>query len=106
MAVSPDAPRDQPERTSKLVLVHVAGSGVEGYVLRGRLEAEGIPVFLKGESEGPYRMAYGPVYLWVPEDVEVQARLVLGEALSGDLSVEDGQDLVAETNWNQAEREP
>jgi hypothetical protein len=86
------------------VLVHVAASGMEGYVLRGRLESEGIPVFLKGESEGPYRMAYGAVYLWVPEEVEVQARLILGEALSGDLLVPEGADLSPETDWDQAEQ--
>lgn len=47
----------------------------EGEIARARLEAEGIPVLVKGEGEGPYRM--GPVYLWVPAEVEVQARLIL-----------------------------
>ena len=49
----------------------------EGEIAKARLEAEGIPVFLKGEGEGPYRM--GPVYLFVPSELEVQARLVLAE---------------------------
>jgi hypothetical protein len=50
----------------------------EGEVARARLEGEGIPVLVKGEGEGPYRV--GPVYLWVPADLEVQARLILDAA--------------------------
>jgi phage major head subunit gpT-like protein len=46
--------------------------------VKGLLEAEGIPVAMKGESEGPYRM--GPVYLWVPEALEAQARLIIEDA--------------------------
>jgi len=76
---------------------------MEAHALRGRLEAEDIPVFVKGEHEGPYRMAYGPVLMFVPEDLEVQARLVLAQALSGGLRVSDDDDLIAETDWSQAE---
>jgi hypothetical protein len=47
----------------------------EGLLARGILESEGIPVLTKGEGEGPYRM--GPVQLWVPEELEFQARLLL-----------------------------
>jgi len=47
----------------------------EGLLARGLLQAEGIPVLIKGEAEGPYRM--GPVELWVPEGFELQARLLL-----------------------------
>jgi hypothetical protein len=47
----------------------------EGLVARSLLEAEGIPVIVKGESEGPYRL--GPVFLWVPEEYEVQAGIIL-----------------------------
>ncbi len=75
------------ERDRRPVLVHVAQSSFEAYGLRARLEAEEIPVFLKGESEGPYRMAYTQVFLYVPEDVEVHARLIIGQALSGGLSL-------------------
>jgi len=49
----------------------------EGEVAKARLEAEGIPVLLKGEGEGPYRM--GPVYLYVPSELEAEARLVLAQ---------------------------
>ena len=67
-----------------LVLVGSYGSVPEGFLAKGRLEAEGIPVLSKG-GDGPYRM--GPVHLFVPEELEVQARLVLdtiGEAPGGD----------------------
>ncbi len=63
------------------VLVFTAPSLVEAQVARARLEAEGIPVLLKGEGEGPYRV--GPMQLWVPSELEVQARLVL-EGLGGE----------------------
>ncbi|HZD80783.1 MAG TPA: hypothetical protein VE646_12195 [Actinomycetota bacterium] len=59
------------------VRVYATGSITDGYLARGRLEAEGIPVLVKGEGEGPYRM--GPVYLWVPAGLEVQARMILDE---------------------------
>ncbi len=52
----------------------------EGLVARSLLEAEGIPVIVKGESEGPYRL--GPVFLWVPEEYEVQAGIILAEVTS------------------------
>ncbi|HSD67090.1 MAG TPA: DUF2007 domain-containing protein [Vicinamibacteria bacterium] len=51
------------------------GSVPEAEIQRARLEAEGIPVMMKGEAEGPYRM--GPVHLWVPAALEGQARLIL-----------------------------
>ena len=58
-----------------LVRVWSAPSIPEGEIAKARLEAEGIPVLVKGEAEGPYRV--GPVYLYVPTDLEVQARMVL-----------------------------
>ena len=74
------SPRDVPA-SGRLVLVFSSSSIPEGLLAKGLLESEGISVFVKGESEGPYRM--GPVYLFVPEEVEVQARLALAEAASG-----------------------
>jgi hypothetical protein len=65
----------------ELVLVLSTASVPEGHLAKGRLEAEGIPVLLKGEGEGPYRM--GPVHLWVPSELEVQARLILESLPSG-----------------------
>jgi len=66
------------------VLVFSTTSIPEGLLVKGLLESEGIPVQLKGESEGPYRM--GPVDVWVPAALEVQARLILQEAVSGDVA--------------------
>jgi hypothetical protein len=57
------------------VQVYATASVTDGYLVKGRLEAEGIPVLMKGEGEGPYRV--GPAYLWVPGRLEVQARLIL-----------------------------
>jgi hypothetical protein len=65
----------------RLVMVFGTGSIPEGLLVKGMLESEGIPVQMKGEAEGPYRM--GPVSLWVPEAFEVQARMILEEATSG-----------------------
>lgn len=87
-----------------LVLVHSTRSITDGYLLRGRLEADGIPVVLKGEGEGPYRM--GPVHLHVPIEFEVQALMIIEEIRSGRLRVGDAEDLGAETDWSNAEREP
>jgi Putative prokaryotic signal transducing protein len=61
--------------SGRLVRVLTTVSVTEGLLARGILEAEGVPVLTKGEGEGPYRL--GPVQLWVPEEFEVQARLVL-----------------------------
>ncbi|MFM7717895.1 MAG: putative signal transducing protein [Actinomycetota bacterium] len=63
---------------ARLVLVFSTGSVPDGVLAKGRLEAEGIPVLLKGEGMGPYRM--GPVHLFVPEGFEPQARLILETA--------------------------
>lgn len=70
----------------RFVRVWSTGSAVEGEMARARLEAEGIPVLVKGEAEGPYRV--GGLDLWVPEDLETQARLIL-ESPSSDISEEE-----------------
>jgi hypothetical protein len=62
-----------------LVRVLTTASILEGEIAKARLEDEGIAVLLKGEGTGPYRM--GPVHLFVPAELEVQARLVLAETL-------------------------
>jgi hypothetical protein len=87
-----------------LVLVDSTRWITDGYLLRGRLEADGIPVVLKGEGEGPYRM--GPVHVFVPVEFEVQALMIIEEIRSGRLRVSDGEDLGPETDWANAEREP
>jgi len=67
-----------PRPSGQLVLVLTTARIPEGMLAKGLLESEGIPVIAKGEGEGPYRM--GPVYLWVPEEFEIQARMILQEA--------------------------
>lgn len=61
-----------------LALVLTTSSIFEGEIAKSRLEDEGIPVLLKGGGGDPYRI--GPVHLFVPADLEVQARLVLETA--------------------------
>jgi hypothetical protein len=80
------------------VRVLTTASIPEGYLAKGRLESEGIRVILKGEAEGPYRM--GPVHLFVPAELEVQARLVLDSTIApppgGGSSDEDTEGALAE----------
>jgi hypothetical protein len=68
-------------------MVFGTGNIPEGVLVKGLLESEGIPVQLKGEAEGPYRM--GPVSLWVPETFEIQARMILEEAAAGETRTQD-----------------
>jgi len=69
-------------------LVRLAGlpSAAQAQLARSLLESRGIPVVLKGEVEGPYRM--GPAYLWVAKEHEADARRLLDEAESGALELE------------------
>lgn len=61
--------------------VYASADPFDGELLKGRLEAEGIPTMLKGEGEGPYRS--GPVYLWVRSEDELTARAVIDAVRSG-----------------------
>jgi hypothetical protein len=90
--------------SGEFVRVYSTTSLPDGYLARGRLEAEGIPVLLKGEGEGPYRM--GPAHLWVPSEFEVQARLILQEIREGSMRLPEDQDLVSDTDWSEAEAGP
>lgn len=58
-----------------MVRAFAASSIAEGFLAKGVLEAEGIPVLVKGERQGPYRT--GAVELWVPEGLVVHARMIL-----------------------------
>jgi len=104
MHVMERAPDDPRPLSGHLVLVDSTRSITDGYLVRGRLEAEGIPVVVKGEAEGPYRM--GPVHIFVPVEFEVQALMVIDDIRSGRMRLSDEQDLGAETNWSEAESEP
>jgi phage major head subunit gpT-like protein len=79
---------DDPAPPSSMVMAFSTTSIPEGLLVKGLLEAEGIAVTMKGESEGPYRI--GPVYLWVPEALEAQARLLIEDARRADPS-DDGR---------------
>ncbi len=65
-------------------------SWVEGEIAKGRLEAEGIPVDLRGEGEGPYPT--GPSELFVPSRFEAHARRILEQIESGSYEVPDGHE--------------
>lgn len=73
------APWEDGDVSEGFVYLTSIGSVPEAEIQRARLEAEGIPVMTKGEADGPYRM--GPVHLWVPAVLEVQARLILDTPL-------------------------
>jgi Putative prokaryotic signal transducing protein len=60
-------------------------SWTEGEIVKGRLEAEGIPVVLEGEHEGPYPV--GPAELSVPSSFESQARRILEQIERGSFEV-------------------
>jgi Putative prokaryotic signal transducing protein len=61
---------------NEFVPVFSALSWVEAEIVKGRLEAEGVTVDVRGEGgEGPYPV--GPVELLVPASSEGQARRIL-----------------------------
>lgn len=69
-----------------LVRIYSTGSVSDGYLAKGRLEADGIPVLLKGEGEGPYRA--GPMFLFVPRNFEAEARAIMASV--AELAEEEG----------------
>lgn len=58
-----------------LVRIYSTESASDGYLAKGRLESEGIPVMVKGEAEGPFHA--GAMYLFVPKSFEAQARAIM-----------------------------
>ena len=69
------------------VRVFSSHSWLQSEIVKGRLEAEGIPVQLTGEQDGPYPV--DPAELSVPSSFEAQARRVLGEIERGSFEVSD-----------------
>ena len=59
-----------------LVQIYATTDPYQGELVRARLESEGISVLLKGGGE-PYRV--GPVYLFVDEADESDAKLVVND---------------------------
>ena len=73
--------------TDEPVVIYATDSLADGYLAKGRLESEGIPVMTRGELEGPYRA--GSLELLVPASMESQARAIL--ATIAELAVEPGE---------------
>ena len=82
------------------VSVFMTQSWVEGEITKGRLEEEGIPVDLKGVSEGPYPV--GPAELFVPSTFAERARSIIEQVRSGAYEIPDERG----DDDDQPEREP
>jgi hypothetical protein len=72
------------------VSVFLTQSWVEAELAKGRLEAEGISVYLKGEHEGPYPT--GPSELFVPSSSEAEARRIIEQIGSGSYALPDSEE--------------
>jgi hypothetical protein len=77
------------------VRVLLTQTSVEAEIVRGRLEAEGIPVELKGDEDAPYPV--GPAELWVPASLEAQARTVLEQIDRGAFEVPSADEPASES---------
>lgn len=79
------------------VLVDEVSGGIQAEILRGLLEANGIPVWLNQEGAGrAYGLtipALGAVQILVPSDVEKRALELLEAYYSGELVGEDLDEL-------------
>lgn len=69
------------DKDVKLITVYIARSQPEAYIIKGRLEDEGIPAVLRYESLG---LVYGitvdglgQVEVQVPEEMKTQAKNIL-----------------------------
>lgn len=69
------------------MLVYASGDAFAAQLMRGRLEAEDIPVLVKGEAGGPYRM--GPCYLWVRSEDSTRAKVIVEAVESGAFATKD-----------------
>ena len=84
---------------AELVRIYSTASIMDGYIVKGRLEAEGIPVLLKGGAEGPYRM--GPVYLFVRKAEEERAKELLESVAIAESEEEDEAATVESLNGDE-----
>jgi hypothetical protein len=75
-----------------VVKIYATPDAIDGQLMRGRLEAEGISVMMKGEGEGPYRV--GPAYLWVSAEDEVRGRAVVDAVSSGAFAIAEDDGMV------------
>ena len=83
----PDQVWDHPRMDENLDASVRHHGSFAGELMKGRLEAEGVEVLLKGEIEGPYPS--GPVYLWVAAADETRARAVIDAVESGAFAVDE-----------------
>jgi Putative prokaryotic signal transducing protein len=86
-----------------LVRVYASGDTFAAELMRGRLESEDIPVLVKGEGEGPYRM--GPCYLWVSAEDATRARVIVDAVESGDFALAD-EEASSEASNSTGEQRP
>ena len=68
---------------SDLVRVYTAPSRMDAYLVKARLEDEGVPAMIQGD--GPYPA--GLLTVWVPTGSEPQARLVVDAIGRGDYAL-------------------
>ncbi len=80
--------------SDELARIYSSPDSFEVELMKGRLEAEGIQVMMKGESEGPYPS--GPGYLWVLAEDEPRAKAIVDAVNSGAFEVSDQDVLDAE----------
>ena len=81
MLLPKHATRDE---ETKLVRIYITAGLYQAEIIRGKLQAFGIPALLKYESLGPVMGltvdGLGQVEVWVPLDLEQQARALLEES--------------------------
>jgi len=81
MLLPKHATRDE---ETKLVQIYITAGLYQAEIIRGKLQAFGIPALLKYESLGPVMGltvdGLGQVEVWVPLDLEQQARALLEES--------------------------
>jgi len=87
--------------SDRLVRVYASGNAFDGELTKGRLEAEGVGVLIKGEGGGPYPA--GPVYLWVAPEDEARAREII-EAIEAGAYATSGDD--EPEPWDTQDQQP
>ena len=75
--------------SDKVVRVYSSPQPIDGELIKARLEDEGIPAMLKGAGSA-YPM--GPVYVFVPEELEAQARMIIDAIERGEYAVDVMED--------------
>ena len=78
--------RKKIDKDAGLMCIYVTSGLYQAEIIRGKLEANNIPVLLKYESLGPVMGltvdGLGQVEVWVPRALESQARSLLEESKS------------------------